>query len=1474
MSLARILRLPALASLLLLFGAAAGHAQAVPPNFTVENAVPGTSFVVPTAIAFLPDGAFMVAEKGGTVWMVRNGVKLVTPVWSNPTIVLDSQDRGLLGLAVDPNYGTNRYIYMLYTVDPDSNGVDDNILAYGRLVRYTMNSSGDTNTVNLASRVVLMGHDWRHGPLIASLSHTIGSLRWGRDGSLLVTAGDGGSFTDTDAGGLYPAAFGTTRTDPNEDIGAFRAQDITSLCGKVLRINPATGWGYASNPYATADLTANRSKVFAYGLRNPFRFDVRPGTGSTNAADGNPGQIMIGDVGWNTWEEMNVLNTPGMNFGWPCVEGPNNNDPYQAASPAHNGCGSVGSGTNPASWSAPTSWWHHSWDELAFPPGVHGNAAVGGCFYADTLWPASYRGRFFFADYVGSWIRAATFDGAGNLVAMIDFATDMDSPVDLRTNPVNGDIYYVSISTGEIRRIHYGGPSGGGNTPPVAHASATPLSGIVPLTVNFSSTGSFDADGDTITYAWTFGDGGTSTQPNPSHPYTLAGDYTAILTVDDGHGGQAQDAVPISVGVNANFPSTAVLDNFNRANGPIGGQWVDDNATLVIQDSTMRQTNGSATTVWNGATFGSDQEAYITLRTVTPTATETDLMLKVQGLTWAAGHIEVRCDPQASTVVVSTYDPSGGWQQRGVLTGITLVAGDQFGARARPSGVVEVFVNGASRGQVSTAGWPFNGSGGRLGLTITGATSTQFDDFGGGNWTLVDTAPTVTVTSPTGGENWVGGTAHAITWTATDDQGVTSVDIQYRDSDAGTWTPLARNAANSGSFTWFVHNTPSTQARVRVVARDNTGHLGSDSSHVAFTIARTPGGIAPTTLRDFQLPGTQPLGAGAFASQASCMSCHGGYNPAVEPGRNARGTMMMQAARDPLFHACLAVAEQDAPSSGDLCLRCHAPMAWLAGKSQPTSGANVDALGREGVSCNFCHRMVDPIYKPGVSPAGDAALIAALQPAHRPTSYGTGQYVIDPTDVRRGPYADAAAPHGFLQSSFHTKSELCATCHDVSNPVFERVSGAKYAPGAFDTPPDSVTSTHLLPLERTYSEWKNSAFPAGVYAPEFAGNNPGGIVSQCQDCHMRRVTGQGCNDPGAPVRNDLPLHDMTGGNAWAGPVIAQLYPTEVDTSEVTAAANRARSTLQRAATLDVQVAAAGDSFRADVRVTNHTGHKLPTGYPEGRRMWIHVVARDGVGNVVYESGAYDAGSGVLNEAGARVYEIQLGLSPGLGGALGVASGPSFHFTLNDTIYKDNRIPPQGFTNAAYAAFGGQPVDPTFPGTRYADGQNWDLASYALPAAARTVSATLYYQTTSKEYVEFLRDQNVTNTAGQTLHAVWSSSGKAAPVAMASDSVAFDVLGSQSGATPRYLTLRPARNPFRGALEMVLSLPAYADVEMDVLDVAGRVVSRPERTRLAAGEHRLRWDGHDASGRAAGPGVYWAIVRTGGQRLVRRVVRLQ
>jgi hypothetical protein len=735
--------------------------------------------------------------------------------------------------------------------------------------------------------------------------------------------------------------------------------------------------------------------------------------------------------------------------------------------------------------------------------------------------------------------------------------------------------------------------------------------------------------------------------------------------------------------------------------------------------------------------------------------------------------------------------------------------------------------------------------------------------------------PSVTVTAPNGGESWVGSTVHTVTWLATDNVGVVSVDLYYRDGATAPWAQIGANLTNNGSFSWFVHNTPTTASKVRVVARDAASNVGADTSNANFTIVRQPGGKVATTLRDFDQPGTQPFGGGYFQDHTSCYGCHGGYDPAVEPGDNFKGMMMGQAARDPLFFACLAVAEQDAPSSGDLCLRCHTPFGWMSGRSQPTSGLQLNALDRDGVACDFCHRAVDPVYKPGVSPAADLAVINGLLPAHTPTGYSNGQYVVDPAQTKRGPFTDAIAPHPFVASPFHRSSDLCGTCHDVSNPVFLRVSGADYAPGPLDQKADSISSLTLMPLERTYSEWKNSSYPAGVYAPEFAGNKPDGIVASCQDCHVRAVSGKGCNDPAAPLRADLPLHDMMGGNAWMPGVVASLYSGETNASALAGGAARAVSMLQKAAVVDVAATPEGDSTRADVTVTNRTGHKLPTGYPEGRRMWLHVVARDGAGGIVYESGAWDPISGQLDASPAPVvYEAHLGVSPALGNVIGVVSGPTFHFALNDTLHKDNRIPPLGFTNAAFATFGGGPVDPEHPGQRYADGQNWDVADFALPRSARSVKAELLYQTTSKEYVEFLRDENTTNGAGQTLYDAWVAHGRSAPVAMAADSATFSPLGVPEGPRGGEIVLSVAGNPFRGALEVRLDLVRPMRVSYEVYDVRGRRMAHREQGLLGAGPNRLSWDGTDAAGRDAGAGIFWVRVSADEQLLVRQVVRLR
>ena len=408
----------------------------------------------------------------------------------------------------------------------------------------------------------------------------------------------------------------------------------------------------------------------------------------------------------------------------------------------------------------------------------------------------------------------------------------------------------------------------------------------------------------------------------------------------------------------------------------------------------------------------------------------------------------------------------------------------------------------------------------------------------------------------------------------------------------------------------------------------------------------------------------------------------------------------------------------------------------------------------------LCHRMVDPIYEPGVSPTNDLDILASMSMPG--TNFGTGMMHLDPSSSRRGPFDDSVSKHEFTVSPFHREAALCGTCHDVSNPAFEDDGSGNFPPGALDQMATDFSAHNLAPVERTYSEWLYSAYNSsnGVYAPRFAGNKADGYVGICQDCHMRDVAGQGCNATNAPVRPDLPLHDMTGGSTWLPPIIAAMNPGVVNSNAVADGVERAMYMLSNA----VDMVLLPDGFDMMVVLTNQCGHKLPTGYPEGRRMWLNVRFYDPDTNLVSESGSYDFATGVLsNDLQAKIYEVKPGIDTNLASALGLEPGPSFHFVLNNAVFKDNRIPPRGFTNANYAAFGGAPVEYS-----YADGQYWDTTLYGVPEVATWAEVRLYYQSTSKEFIEFLRDENVTDNAGTNMYNLWVANDRCPPVVMAYD----------------------------------------------------------------------------------------------------------
>lgn len=524
-----------------------------------------------------------------------------------------------------------------------------------------------------------------------------------------------------------------------------------------------------------------------------------------------------------------------------------------------------------------------------------------------------------------------------------------------------------------------------------------------------------------------------------------------------------------------------------------------------------------------------------------------------------------------------------------------------------------------------------------------------------------------------------------------------------------------------------------------------------------------------TNLDDFFLPGSQPMESGDFTNPTGC-SCHDFDNADGPFFDRWKGSMMAQALEDPLYLATVSVARQDADSSADLCLRCHTPTGWISGRSTPTDGSNLTAEDETSVNCMFCHRLIKPTPI-GINPySTDATYTSDTYPIdqayltgindHIPDSSANGMFILDSDDRnRRGPFTGLASggQHDKIYSPFHEQGALCGTCHDVSNPVYtNNGDNTYYLNAAQDTAP-SFNPYDMFPVERTYSEWLNSDYntPGGISGTVFGGTKTS--VSTCQDCHMPQTSS---TLRGSGTVRDVGRHEMVGGNTFI-PLLLTYSNAAIRDSSIA----RATRMLQSAATMDVT--AYGTSIT--VRVYNETGHKLPSGYPEGRRIWLNVEAYDGLGGLIFESGAYDISTGILTQdENIKIYQIKPGLSQVIASAVGLEHGPSFHFVLNDTVFSDNRIPPRGFTNNNFTAIQSPPVNYS-----YNDGVYWDETIYTTPQIPDSVSVTLYYQTTSKEYIEFLRDTNYTDTKGNEMYALWNNNGKSAPVAMVHQSLGAD-----------------------------------------------------------------------------------------------------
>jgi glucose/arabinose dehydrogenase len=582
-------------------------------------------------VTFDTSGVMYTWERSGKVWIVEDDVKRSTPLIDISEEVGAYDDYGLLGFALHPDFRRNGYIYLLYVVDHhhlskfgtpsyNPNANEYNQATIGRLTRYTARAADNFRSVDPASRTILIGETASTGFPILSFTHGIGTLLFGTDGTLLASCGDAAGLSDagSDPNSHYSQGLSEGIIQPKENIGAFRSQLVDSLNGKVVRLDPLTGNGLPSNPYYdAANPRSARSRVWALGLRNPFRMTLQPGTGSHFPADANPGVLVVGDVGYDTWEEVSVITGPGMNFGWPIFEGFDPPAAYTDYNPANLDAPNPLYGTGGCtrqyftfrdllkeasplapSWPNPCNpaqqipssiprfvhsrpaidWKHNSASgpsragifsndvaavvNLGAPgspitgPQFGGNCSIGGVFYQGTNFPAQYQNRFFFADLDRQWLNTMTFDGS-TPIAVNSFASSVAAAVSFAVHPINGKMYYVLFYDG-VRKITY---VGSGNQPPTANASANNYYGPGPLTVQFTGSASIDPEGQALSYSWNFGDGTPlSFAANPSHTFNatpgVPTGYTVTLTVTDS--ALQTSTTNLTISVNNTPPAVAI----------------------------------------------------------------------------------------------------------------------------------------------------------------------------------------------------------------------------------------------------------------------------------------------------------------------------------------------------------------------------------------------------------------------------------------------------------------------------------------------------------------------------------------------------------------------------------------------------------------------------------------------------------------------------------------------------------------------------------------------------------------------------------------------------------------------------------------------------------------------------------------------------------------------------------------------------
>lgn len=609
-------------------------AQELPDGFTDE--LLDVNLISPIGMEFSENGFGFIWEKSGRVWSLDT----LDQISSQPIINIREEvsnygDHGLVNIALSPNFLIDGYIYLIYATDRhhllnfgtpeyDPDFTIENQASIGRVTRFTLDLS--TYQMVPGSRKVLIGGAIDDGLPVLMTSHCTGDLLFAQDGSLMVSTGESASYTVTDKGNAsdtyHEQAIADGIMPAGNNVGSYRAMLLNSPMGKLLRIDPETGEGLASNPFFDPqNPNSSKSKIWALGLRNPYKMVMYPESGSHNPELGDPGTFMVGDVGSGNWEELNKIDAPGLWYGWPVFEGYMDHLPYQMQEVLNPEATNILMGsdcsqthlyfqqmyqedtlgqasflhpcnelldlavdnyvfrhTRPVlsysnkQWNPPVRTEVGSYDQngnakaysitdpdhgLINSDLISGGSIIPSVFNTHNHFPQEYKDLLFFVDFTGM-IGTIALDPQGLPISINQFYEVTKGVTNVSFSPKDGCMYYVNLLDKELHRVCYGG-----TLPPDISLQVDKNYGASPLTINFDASNSIDHSNTSLTFDWDFGNGNTDSGPLVNHTFnsTVPSHFEVTLTVTDGLNKSAVKREIISI--NNTPPSakiTSVID--------------------------------------------------------------------------------------------------------------------------------------------------------------------------------------------------------------------------------------------------------------------------------------------------------------------------------------------------------------------------------------------------------------------------------------------------------------------------------------------------------------------------------------------------------------------------------------------------------------------------------------------------------------------------------------------------------------------------------------------------------------------------------------------------------------------------------------------------------------------------------------------------------------------------------------------------